>query len=71
MARTNTNAQNSADHGKTATVSTLAGSGHYGFADGIGSAAQFDEPFGIAIDKVGNIYVADRGSHRISKIAIK
>jgi DNA-binding beta-propeller fold protein YncE len=49
-------------------VSTLAGSGTYGYADGAGPAAQFRSPRGVAVDSAVNVYVADSGNHRIRKI---
>ena len=52
----------------TGTVSTLAGSGAYGFADGDGINAKFYFPKGIALDASGNLYVADDINHRIRKV---
>ncbi len=49
-------------------VSTIAGSST-GFADGASATAQFDFPFGVAIDASGNIIVADRSNHRIRSIS--
>jgi len=49
-------------------VTTLAGTGVAGFANGRGTSAQFHDPRGVAVDSSGNIYVADRENHRIRKI---
>ena len=49
-------------------VTTLAGSGLSGRRDGPGTSADFDSPSGIAVDSLGNVYVADKGSSRIRKI---
>jgi sugar lactone lactonase YvrE len=49
-------------------VTTLAGSGHDGSANGTGSAASFYGPYGIAMDSSGNIYVADTWNQLIRKI---
>jgi sugar lactone lactonase YvrE len=40
-----------------------------GSADGVGAAARFAYPIGLAIDKRGNLYVADTHSYTIRKIA--
>ena len=51
------------------TVTVLAGSGEPGKTDGIGAAAQFKQPQGIAIDSVRRlIYVADTSNHLIRRI---
>jgi sugar lactone lactonase YvrE len=49
-------------------VTTLAGSGAPGFGDGSGDATQFNQPYGVAVDISGNVYVADRANHRIRKV---
>ncbi|MES2678394.1 MAG: T9SS type A sorting domain-containing protein [Bacteroidota bacterium] len=49
-------------------VSTFAGSGVAGAANGTGAAASFNYPHGIAVDGSGNVYVADRNNHKIRKI---
>ena len=50
-------------------VSTFAGlAGSFGTADGIGNAARFTEPQGVAVDNAGNVYVADTDNHTIRKI---
>ncbi len=49
-------------------VSTLAGSGNQGHFDGPSGLAEFNEPFGIAADQAGNVYVAERGWPGVRKI---
>ena len=49
-------------------VTTFAGSGNPGDKDAKGTNAQFDLPFGVAVDAAGNVYVADRRNHKIRKI---
>src|SRR5439155_648042 len=52
-----------------AVVTTLAGlGGHYGGAEGTGSAARFKGPAGVTVDSAGNVYVADQVNHTIRKV---
>jgi serine/threonine protein kinase, bacterial len=54
----------------TGIVTTLAGTGEVGFANGDGTVATFDgvNGIGIAIDNSGVIYLAEDNNHRIRKI---
>jgi len=52
------------------SLSIVAG-GSPGYKDGDGGSAKFNEPKGIAIDKQGNIYVADSNNNRIRKISFQ
>ena len=50
------------------TASVIAGSQYAGFADGTGAAAGFNQPHGLAVDSLGNIFVADTGNATIRMI---
>jgi len=49
-------------------VTTLAGGIYAGFADGLGTAASFNKPAGVAVDAQGNVYISDTGNNKIRKI---
>jgi sugar lactone lactonase YvrE len=54
--------------GRDGIVSTVAGSGERGHQDGAAGRASFDGPIGIAVDRLGNIFVADTYNDCIRKI---
>jgi len=51
-------------------ITTVAGDGTQGFSGdgGLAIYAQLDEPWGIAVDTSGNIYIADQNNNRIRKV---
>jgi sugar lactone lactonase YvrE len=50
-------------------VTTLAGTaGMWGSVDGVGAAARFGTPSGVAVDGLGNVYVADASNEIIRKV---
>jgi sugar lactone lactonase YvrE len=50
-------------------ASTFAGSGSSGAVNGPVSLASFKYPYGVAVDNLGNVYVADFNNHLIRKIS--
>jgi sugar lactone lactonase YvrE len=57
--------------GSDGRLTTIAGSGFPGFSgDGQRAAlAQLRSPAGIGFDTDGNLYIADRGNHRVRKVS--
>ena len=50
-------------------VTTVAGDGTRGFLNGVGTAARFDGPYGVAVQG-DSLYVADLYNHRIRQIIL-
>jgi DNA-binding beta-propeller fold protein YncE len=55
---------------RTGIISTIAGTGEAGFDGDTGPAikARMNQPYGIVIDRVGTVYVADRLNQRVRRI---
>lgn len=50
-------------------VTTLAGQAvSPGSANGVGIGARFNQPWGVAVDNAGNVYVGDSWNHTIRKV---
>ena len=50
------------------TVTTIAGDGIGGYADGVGTSAIFSIPTGIIFDRQENLIIADLGNARVRKL---
>ncbi|MBI9085486.1 MAG: hypothetical protein JEZ11_17955 [Desulfobacterales bacterium] len=52
-------------------ITTVAGNGSYGFSGdgGPAIAAQLADPWEVAVDSSGTVYVSDTGNHRIRKVS--
>ncbi len=51
-------------------ITTVSGTGHAGFSgdDGPAGLAQLSQPYGLALDPSGNLYIADYGNQRVRRI---
>jgi sugar lactone lactonase YvrE len=54
--------------GSRYTVGTLVGRGSTVVSSGSGTSILLNNPYGVAVDSVGSVYIADSGNHRICKI---
>jgi len=55
---------------RTGVISTIAGNGDKGYSGdgGPATAAALNEPYGIALDCAGNLYIADRLNRRVRRV---
>jgi uncharacterized protein (TIGR03437 family) len=51
-------------------ITTVAGNGHAGFSgdNGPSEAAQLNQPYSVAVDSAGNLYIADLGNQRVRRV---
>ena len=54
------------------SIQTVAGTGVAGFAGdgGAATAALLNQPYGLALDPAGNLYIADLGNGRVRKVTV-
>ena len=52
-------------------MTTVAGNGNQGFSGdgGPATSASFNQPFGVAVDSAGNLYIADTNNNRIREVS--
>jgi len=55
----------------TGVITSVAGTGQGAFYgdNGPAAAAALNQPFGVLVDRAGNVFIADSGNNRIRKIA--
>jgi cysteine-rich repeat protein len=58
--------------GSNGTISTVAGTGIGGYnGDRLAAtSAQLSDPWGVTVDGRGNVYIADRGNHRVRRVDV-
>jgi hypothetical protein len=54
------------------TITTVAGNGTQGYNGDIipATSAELQDPYGVAVDSAGNVYIADRINQRIRKVGV-
>jgi hypothetical protein len=53
----------------TGNIQTVAGNGTPGFVDNVlATSAEFNVPFGVFVDRSGNIFIADQNNNRIREV---
>ena len=52
-------------------INTIAGTDTSGYSGdgGPATSAQLDQPFGLAVDSAGNVYIADSNNHRVRRVS--
>jgi sugar lactone lactonase YvrE len=56
----------------TGIITTVAGNGSSGYSgdNGLATSARLNDPWGVAVDTSGNLYITDSGNERIRKVTL-